>query len=167
MVAVPDNQLEADKEAKVDPADTLNYSTLARHANLIVELAHERDQRVRRQIDAWKEARGCAQPSPEQVDVSGADTAGQEYDALVEMGPGIISHVMLAYDNDRTGPWFKLMHRLVRGKAMDAGATDGNREDVVVQQQYDLWRDWFENKNHDEAGRVPRNYGDSGTYLHC
>lgn len=154
-------------EAKVNPADTLNYGTLARHANLIVELAHERAQRVTERIDAWKEARGRAQQRTDKADVPGADTAGQEYDALVEMGPGIISHVMLAYDNDRTGPWFKLMHRLVRGTAMDADVTDGNRENVDVQQQYDTWRDWFENRNHDEAGRVPENYGDPRTYLYC
>jgi hypothetical protein len=61
------------------------------------------------------------------------------------MGSGIIAHVMLEYSRDRTGPWCRLLHQLVCEKPMVGGSRTG------LLKQYEVWRDWFENREHHEA----------------
>ncbi|KAK4033888.1 hypothetical protein C8A01DRAFT_39658 [Parachaetomium inaequale] len=145
------NHLETDPQAKVDPEDIINYLTLNRHANLIVELNHERAQRVRRRLEAWKtrcrQLQQQQQPGQLQKQQSAEldTTACEEYDALVAMGSGIIAHVMLEYSKDRAGPWCQLMHQLVCEKPMGVMAHPGGLK------QYEAWRDWFENREHHEA----------------
>ncbi|KAK4140709.1 uncharacterized protein C8A04DRAFT_31799 [Dichotomopilus funicola] len=48
------NHLETDPQTQVHPDDILNYLTLTRHANLIVELNYERFQRAQAHLNAWK-----------------------------------------------------------------------------------------------------------------
>ncbi|KAH6850855.1 hypothetical protein B0I37DRAFT_414233 [Chaetomium sp. MPI-CAGE-AT-0009] len=167
------NHLETDNRAKVDPQDVLNYLTLNRHANLIVELNRERRERARAHIEAWKARRAqnlhlttSAPSSPEESNsdtpLADPDTTCPEYDALVAMGSGIIAHVMLEYSRDRAGPWYKLMHQLVcETPAEDSGVSllGGGGE-----YEYERWRDWFEHQEHHEAcgGRTAaylRNFG--------
>ena len=154
-----DNHIETNPQTKISPDDTLNYLILQRQANLIVELSHERTRQAKTRIQAWK-AR-CAQHrgqhnSNNDLDTNqdlNTDTTCDEYNALVEMGPGIIAQVMLEYDKDRTGPWYKLMHQLVCERPMD-GATTGRDG---AEGQYERWRGWFEYSEHHEAeeGLVP------------
>ncbi|AEO61709.1 hypothetical protein MYCTH_2130877 [Thermothelomyces thermophilus ATCC 42464] len=135
--------------AKVDPEDVPNCLALNRHANLIVELNHERAQLTHTRMRAWKErcARLAASTSP-YSNCPDADIACEEYDALVQVGPSIIAHVMLEYSKDQSGPWYKLMYQLVREKAMTSAA----REDRWAEaNSYSLWRDWFEHRKHHEA----------------
>ncbi|KAK4151026.1 hypothetical protein C8A00DRAFT_36332 [Chaetomidium leptoderma] len=164
------NHLETDKSAKVDPDDIVNYLTLIRHANLIVELNHERAQRAKAWIEAWK-AHCCAQQQQQQSNSnsdSDMTTSGKEYDTLVEMGPGIIAHVMLEYSKDQTGvcgPWCKLMHQLVCEKPMMDGGI-GGQGGVDVQKQYEMWKDWFEHMDYEEAaeGLKPSYMDNFGTW---
>ncbi|KAL2195765.1 hypothetical protein P885DRAFT_39148, partial [Corynascus similis CBS 632.67] len=135
--------------AKIDPEDVLNSLTLNRHASLIVELNHERAQRASAHIKAWKAhcARVKAPFSQHSNGDPDADIVCEAYDALVAMGPGIISHVMLEYSNDQAGPWYKLMYQLVREKPITEAGED-RRKDF---ESYWLWRDWFEHREHHEA----------------
>jgi hypothetical protein len=64
------------------------------------------------------------------------------------MGPGIIAQVMLAYNKDRAGPWYKLMHQLVLERPMDMSK---HGSVVDLQEQYERWRGWFEYLEHHEA----------------
>ncbi|KAL2169325.1 hypothetical protein VTG60DRAFT_6260 [Thermothelomyces hinnuleus] len=141
------NHLETDRGAKVDPEDVSNYLTLNRHANLIVELNHERAQLTDTRMRAWKERCAAASTSP-YSNGPDADIACEEYDALVQMGSSIIAHVMLEFSKDQSGPWYKLMYQLVREKPMTSAA----REDRWAEaNSYSLWRDWFEHREHHEA----------------
>lgn len=185
--SLKDNHLETDKHAKVDPEDIANYLTLNRHANLIVELNHERRQRFRVHITAWKARRAqnastttstttnSASPSPERTttttttppavaaaaSAADPDTACPEYEALVAMGSGIIAHVMLEYRRDRAGPWHKLMHQLVCEMPATEEGAEGAGEGA-----YERWRDWFEQQEHHEAtgGRTPSYLRNVGTW---
>lgn len=144
-----DNHLETDRGAKVNPEDILNYLTLNRQANLIVELNHERAQLTERRIRAWKER--CAQLAAATLRYGScpdAEIACEEYDALIQMGPSIIAHVMLEYSRDHSGPWHKLLYHLVREKPW----TSEGREDCWAKaNSYSLWKDWFEHGEHHEA----------------
>ncbi|KAL1843633.1 hypothetical protein VTJ49DRAFT_615 [Mycothermus thermophilus] len=151
-----DNHLETDPSVKVNPNDVLNYLTLNRQANLIVELNHARAQRAQARIEEWGRqtqarrqggatAKGTSQ-APGDSPNSDADTSSAEYAALVGMGPGIISHVMRAYAADRSMPWWKVMYQLVCEEPPPAG-TAGEEEE----QQYERWKDWFEHMEHHEA----------------
>lgn len=141
----------------------MNYLTLNRQANLIVELNYERAERVKLCIDACK-ARLSEQQRQQQQHPSheNADVFGGEYDALVAMGPSIIAHIMLEYSKDQTGPWFRLMHRLVYDQEVGGALTENGGapfQDGVgdPQERYDAWKDWFEYESSSEATeeRVP------------
>lgn len=178
----PDNHLETDKHAKVDPQDIANYLTLNRHANLIVELNHERRQRFRVHAEAWKARRArnlriTTTNSPPTSEASTTptpdpDTTCPEYASLVAMGSGIIAHVMLEYRRDRTGPWHKLMHQLVCERPAEGegdgvpgvGVGAGVRSGVG---EYERWCDWFEYQEHHEAmvgGGTPAYLRNVGTW---
>lgn len=141
----------------------VNYHTLQRHANLLVELNHERAQHARERINAWK-AHCAQQQQAQHVDSSGGDgnlnsdpdTACKEYDALVEMGPGITALVMLEYSKDQTGPWFLLMHHFVYEKPLELGELGV----LDVKEQYARWKDWMElgEERHELAERLERGY---------
>jgi hypothetical protein len=157
-----DNHLETDPQAKVDRDDVLNYHTLNRQANLIVELNHERTQRARACIEAWKVRVHNYQKGQEGSDSD--VTSCDEYDALIKMGPSIVGLIMLEYSRDRAGPWHKVMYHLVCEKRMGLG----NGEEVVDGQgQYERWQDWFEHCEHHEAeeGLRPRYLNNCGTWV--
>jgi hypothetical protein len=146
-----DNHLETNPSAKIDPNDVLNYLTLNRQANLIVDLNHERARRAQERIEAWRkqtelrqkerlEESGTAQGTASQE--GDPDTSCAEYAALVDMGPGIVAQVMLAYAADKTGSWWKVMHRLV---------CEEEAQKTQEEVQYERWREWFEDMEYYEA----------------
>ncbi|KAL2265488.1 hypothetical protein VTJ83DRAFT_6588 [Remersonia thermophila] len=156
------NHLETDPAVKVSPKDVLNYLTLDRQANLIVELNHERAQQAQAGIEAWRrqtqtgrqrravEDKTC-HVSEEDAQHPDLDMSSAEHAALVGMGPGIVAHIMLAYAADRSGPWWRVMHQLVCEKPAAAVEEEGDTKEGEQQQQYERWRRWFEHMEHHEA----------------
>jgi hypothetical protein len=65
-----------------------------------------------------------------------------EYMDLLDLGPGIVSHAMLAYYNDAGGWWDELLCELLSGHK--SGAPVMFRLDI-----HKRWIDWFESKDGD------------------
>ncbi|KAK8118163.1 uncharacterized protein PG998_006444 [Apiospora kogelbergensis] len=47
-------------------------------------------------------------------------TSGDEYFDLLDMGPGIIAHLMVEYYHNRGGFYYQLLHEIVHGRKMGA-----------------------------------------------
>ncbi|KAJ4306966.1 hypothetical protein N0V88_000339 [Collariella sp. IMI 366227] len=144
------NHLETDPSAKISRSDALNFLTLNRQANLIVELNHERFQRAQVRINAWK-ALFSQQPTSTAITTTPINdptsTTSEEHTALIQLGPSIVAQIMLEYKkNHQAGPpWYRLLHELVGERPMEVGG-EGEDGVVDVQWQWEMWKDWFEKR---------------------
>ncbi|ROV99684.1 hypothetical protein VSDG_03026 [Cytospora chrysosperma] len=150
MAVVLYDKLETDFSYKVDPKDISNYKVLQRRTNLIstariiVDLNLQRNVDVEDALRSWAELR-------ERRSVFGNSnmfTDGDGYYTLTEMGPSIISHVMLEYYKDQSGWYHELLHHLVHGKVSGSGM-------FFKQVLFESWKDWFEHKDHKDAPEGP------------
>lgn len=142
MLTKVDNELEKDKGYLVDPSDPLNYNVLQRQASLIVNMNYDRNKLVQARIEAWKAH--CKRSHVHSN--SSMYTECDEYDRLCELGGSIVSHLMLAYAEERSGFWFELLHDIVHGLCNKRGLRDVN-----FIEQFTAWNEWFQKGKHSQA----------------
>ncbi|KUI60876.1 hypothetical protein VP1G_08083 [Cytospora mali] len=143
------NALERDTKYKVDPGDIANFKVLQRQANLIdpeeqsaliIDLNHERTLKFDRLATAW------AEQQREHIGANNSSAYTVDCDAyweLVDLGPSIIANAMIEYAAAQDGWWHELLHEIVHGER--GGGT------FFKPQLYEAWKDWFENKDYDQA----------------
>lgn len=121
----------------------MDYNTLQRQANLIVDMNYERYNNIDRAIENWKESlrKYC------NLDSNVKDLANDEaYKSLVEYGEGAIAHVMLEWNTNTEEQasylWETVIKRIVHGQ-ITAVSESG-------MQGLENWSDWYENKNFED-----------------
>ena len=131
--ARPDNALEQDEEAKVDPANLLDHNVVQRHANLIVDINHARATAFSANANAWAQHQDDNSLSAN----SATYVSGDAYQSLVSMGPSVIGHALEKYAKEPSGWWHELLHEIVHGYKAGPGTffKDRLKRD---------WKDWFE-----------------------
>lgn len=136
-----DNALEKDAGVKVDPSNIFDHNVLQRHANLIVDMNHDRNEAFAANVAQWQDHQDKNSLSANSKDY----VSGDAYKALVNMGPGVIGHVMDRYEREQDGWWHELLHEIVHGKPSGQGT-------FYKKRLFDDWKGWFESgKAHDEA----------------
>jgi hypothetical protein len=140
-----DNSLEKDPECRVEDFD------LKRQVSGILEKNFKRNRLIRNALLDWTEH--C-----DMVALTSSvamDTQCEEYDQLLELGSSIIPHLMLQYKK-KDGPVFRyeLLHELLWGYRT-------GQMTVSLEMQYDIWADWFEKQNFDQAPHYRRPQEDS------
>jgi hypothetical protein len=77
-------------------------------------------------------------------------TECDEFEELVKLGPPVIPQLMLKY-KPRDGPTFgyELLHAILWGYTTE-------QESISLVDQYTMWDDWFQNRNHNEAPHYAR-----------
>lgn len=143
MLSNKDNKIERNSHYKVDPRDTLDYNTLQRQANLIVDMNYERYNHVDRAIQNWKESlkKYC------NLDSNVTDLADDEaYKGLIEHGEGAIAHVMMEWktntDEQASRLWETVIKRIVSGET--TGLLESGSQGLAK------WSDWYENKDYED-----------------
>jgi hypothetical protein len=131
--------LEKDEGVKVDPSNILDYAVMQRHANLLVDMNHQRNVAFEDRVVAWKDKQQRNRLSSS----SSAYVSGEAYESLVELGEGIIANVMIEYVKEPGGWWHVLLHRIIHGETV--------RGSFVKDQLYNDWKEWFEQKPYTEA----------------
>lgn len=113
------NQLD---NAIIDPDQQIDLDQMSVSPDIlramIVELSYERNKLVEQRIQAWK---GHCDDN-HIMGSSSFFTDCQEYQDLLEMGPSIISHLMVEYYDDWGGYWYQLLHEIIHGRKMGAHA---------------------------------------------
>lgn len=151
-----DNRLETDPAYRV-PDD----SNREHQANGIIAKNFRRSRLVRNALLDWAEH--C-----EMVAVRSSvafRTEGDEYERLLGLGPSVIPQLMLKYHLDVNsrgqggrgpgpGPMmavsaYELLHEILWGYQTE-------QQSVCLGMQYELWAEWFEGKNYDEAPHYRR-----------
>ena len=136
-----DNALEKDEGVKVDPNNVLDHNVLQRHANLILDMNHQRNEAFTSKAAEWQEHQEQNALSANSTDY----VSGDAYKSMVQMGPSVIGHVMDKYANEPDGWWHEMLHEIVHGKPSGAGTFFKDR-------LYADWKTWFENgQPHDAA----------------
>ncbi|KAH8900764.1 hypothetical protein GQ53DRAFT_815623 [Thozetella sp. PMI_491] len=134
------NALEKDIGVKVDPESVLDYLTLQRHANLVVEMNHQRNKTVDEHVVSWQAHQDKHAFSALSTDY----VSGEGYENLIGMGEGIIGHVMAKYAAEPDGWWHELIHHIVHGSKAGPGT-------FFKERLFQEWKVWFENEPHAEA----------------
>ena len=77
-------------------------------------------------------------------------TECDEFEELVKLGPPVIPQLMLKY-KPRNGPTFgyELLHAILWGYTTE-------QENVSLVDQYNMWDDWSQKRNHNEAPHYAR-----------
>ena len=135
-----DNALEKDGGLKIDPKNILDHNVLQRHANLIVDMNHQRHEEFASKLGQWKDHQDnlLSGNSKDYLD-------HDSYKSMVQMGPGVIGHVMHNYADDQAGWWHEMLHEIVHGQP------SGTRT-FYKDRLYADWKKWFENgQPHEEA----------------
>ena len=128
-----DNSLEKDEGVKVNPENIMDYHWLQRHAQLILEMNHQRNLTFASTVARWREYQQENQLSSN----SAHYTSGNAYASLVQMGQGIIGNVMDQYANEQDGWWHEMLHEIVHGRR--SGAHQFSKHLL-----YADWKEWFE-----------------------
>lgn len=135
-----DNKIERNPNFKGDPRDTLDYNTLQRQANLIVDMNYERYNNIDRAVANWKESLKKYYNLDSNVPNLADDEA---YKSLVEHGEGAIAHVMLEWktntEEQASRLWETVIKRIVSGET--TGVTESGAQGLAK------WSDWYENKS--------------------
>jgi hypothetical protein len=125
---------------KVDPNNILDHNVLQRHANLVVEMNHQRKEAFNSKTAAWEEHKDNNAFSANSADL----TTGDAYNSMVQMGPSVIGHVMGKYAEEPSGWWHEMLHEIVHGIKSGGGTFYKDR-------LYEDWKKWFENGHPLEA----------------
>ncbi|KAK4148473.1 hypothetical protein C8A00DRAFT_47670 [Chaetomidium leptoderma] len=132
------NILEKDAEFRAPPNSSSDPEAAGR---AILQKNFDRNRQVRNTLADWEEH--CARVSS--FSTSAFYTNCEEFEQLLSYGCSIIPHIMLEYKK-KDWPIFgyELLHKLVWG-------CHTGLQSVGLDDEYRLWAEWFENKNHDEA----------------
>lgn len=123
----------------------LDYCTLQRHANLLVDITYDRYSNIE---DALKEFKATIEQKYYNLDTNLTDCADEDaYKRLTELGEGAILHIMMEWktssNEQENNIWEILINEIVHGRRPDdLGTQLGRCED---------WNDWFENKDCDDT----------------
>ena len=133
-----DNKLEKDEDflAPADPSD---------QRLLILDHNFRRNREVRNLFADWAEH--CDRVSKHSY--SGVYTQCPEYFYLPYFGPSIVAHIMVEYKKRNMGAggplfWYELLHEIMWGHKT-------GQQTISMQMQYEMWSEWFEKGNHDQA----------------
>lgn len=131
----PDNKLEQDTAYLVDGDD------LTHQVSGVLEENFKRNRIVRNALLDWAEH--CDMVS--RYSSSAFYTECEEYEQLVDLGPGVIPQLMLQYKK-KEGPLFayELLHEILWGYQTE-------QKSISMDAQYKMWAEWFENNNYDQA----------------
>ncbi|KAJ4294940.1 NADH-dependent flavin oxidoreductase [Collariella sp. IMI 366227] len=124
------NALEKDLAFRADPGITSTLNPLG-----LEILAHnfKRNRLVRNTIANWEERCERLQHHSNPL----IFTECEEYKQLVEFGPSIIPHIMLAYKDSTGLLWYDLLHEIIWGHKTGLLS-------LVVKEEYAWWAGWFE-----------------------
>lgn len=123
----------------------LDYCTLQRHANLLVDMNYDRYSNIE---EALKDFKASMQQKYYNLDNSLTDCADDNaYKRLTEFGEGAIVHIMIEWktnSNEQANRiWEILINEIVYNRRPgDLGFRLGCWED---------WNNWFENNDYDDA----------------
>jgi len=112
----------------------------------ILDLNHELSIEFEANAAKWQEHQNNTM-SPN----SGAYLEGEGFEALVEMGPSILSHVMAKYADDHSWCWSFLLQQIIHGIGHVSGT-------IFSDQLYEYWKAWYEGEKSDGTG--PRTAAD-------
>ncbi|POS74099.1 hypothetical protein DHEL01_v207506 [Diaporthe helianthi] len=139
------NKIEKDSKFKVDRNNVLDYCTLQRHANLVVDMNYNRYNNIE---EALKQFKTSMQQKYDSLDINLPNCSDDDaYKRLTEFGEGAIAHIMIEWktnsDEQADRIWASLINEIVHGhRSGDFGSGIGRWED---------WNDWFENMDYDDA----------------
>ena len=126
------NALEKDEGVKIDPSNVLDHHVLQRQANLIVNMNHERAATLASKVNEWKEYQDTLL-SGNSKDYLDHDS----YRSMVQMGPGVMGHVMHHYADDPSGWWSEMLHEMAHGNK--SGTRTFYKDRLFAD-----WQKWFE-----------------------
>lgn len=113
---------------------------LQRQRRQIVELNFQRNKLAEERIRNWQ--RHCRENSIHSVTL--VYTSGDEYFDLLDMGPGIIAHLMVEYYHDQGGFYYELLHEIIHSRQMGA-------MEIKKPEEFQAWTLFFEDIDHDKA----------------
>ncbi|KAI1277940.1 hypothetical protein F5Y07DRAFT_362089 [Xylaria sp. FL0933] len=116
--------------------------SLRRCIREITELNYQRNNMAEERVEAWKEVHRKDPFSSSHR----AFTMCDEYFDLLEMGPSIIAHIMVAYYDNFMGEWFHLLHEMIDGHKFFAHA-------YCPGEIFQAWCCWF---NYGEYNQSPK-----------
>ncbi|KAK8124121.1 hypothetical protein PG999_004039 [Apiospora kogelbergensis] len=119
---------------------------LQRQRRQIVELNYQRNKLAEERIRNWQTH--CRENSMHSVIL--IYTSGDEYFDLLDMGPGIIAHLMVEYYHNQGDFYYELLHEIIHGR--QTGAME-----IQKPYQFHAWTLFFEDIDHDKAPKYRPN----------
>ncbi|KAJ4388179.1 hypothetical protein N0V93_008786 [Gnomoniopsis smithogilvyi] len=138
------NKIERNPRYKADPRDLLEYNTLQRQANLIVDMIYERYNSINEAVKTWKNS----MQKYYNLDSDEKDFANDEaYNNLIEFGKGAIAHVMLEWKTN-TNEQANRLWEVVIDKIVNSEDTGVSNSGSL---SWEKWSDWYGNKDYENT----------------